>query len=173
MLPQLPIETARLRLRHLSADDAAFIVELLNEPAFIRNIGDRKVRADEDARAYIANGPAASYERHGFGLWAVDLKETGAPIGICGLLRRETLDDVDIGFAFLERYWSKGYAREAARVVLAYGRDVVGLKRVVAITVPDNAPSIHLLEKIGLRFERMVRLSDDDVELMLFSVEFE
>jgi len=167
------IETARLRLRHLTADDADFIVELLNEPAFIRNIGDRGVRTAEDARGYIAKGPVASYERHGFGLYAVELKETGAPIGICGLLKRDTLEDVDIGFAFLSRYWSKGYAVEAAAAALDHGRDRVGLRRVVAITVPQNEPSIRVLEKIGLRFERMVKVADDEPELKLFAVDFD
>ena len=167
------IETARLRLRHLTADDADFIVELLNEPAFIRNIGDRGVRTAEDARGYIAKGPVASYERHGFGLYAVELKETGAPIGICGLLKRDTLEDVDIGFAFLSRYWSKGYAVEAAAAALDHGRDRVGLPRVVAITVPQNEPSIRVLEKIGLRFERMVKVADDEPELKLFAVDFD
>ncbi len=172
-MPQHVLETARLRLRHLGADDAGFIVQLLNEPAFIRNIGDRRVRTPEDGRGYIANGPVASYQRHGFGLLAVELKEIGAPIGICGLLKRDTLEDVDIGFAFLSRYWSKGYAVEAARAVLDYGRNTVGLRRVVAITVPENEPSIRLLEKIGLRFERMVRISQDEPELRLFAVAFE
>jgi len=172
-MPQDVLETARLRLRHLGADDAGFIVELLNEPAFIRNIGDRRVRTPEDGRRYIANGPVASYVRHGFGLFAVELKEIGAPIGICGLLKRDTLEDVDIGFAFLSRYWSNGYAVEAARAVLDYGRNTVGLRRVVAITVPENDSSIRLLEKIGLRFERMVRISDDEAELRLFAVDFE
>ena len=170
---QPPIETARLRLRHLTPEDADFIVELLNEPAFIRNIGDRGVRTAEDGRAYIANGPAASYERHGFGLYAVELKETGQPIGICGLLKRDTLDDVDIGFAFLSRYWSKGYAVEAAKAVAADGRERVGLRRIVAITVPGNEPSIRVLEKIGLRFERMVRVSDSEPELKLYAVDYE
>jgi RimJ/RimL family protein N-acetyltransferase len=166
------LDTSRLRLRHLTPDDAAFIAELLNEPAFIANIGDRGVRTLDDARAYIANGPMASYERHGFGLYAVDLKEDGLPIGICGLLKRDTLEDVDIGFAFLSRHWSKGYACEAAAAVLRHGRDTVGLRRIVAITVPGNEPSIRLLGKLGLRFERMIEGPAGEEELKLFAVDF-
>jgi len=171
-MPQVVIKTPRLQLRYLSPGDADFIVELLNEPAFIQYIGDRGVRNPEDARRYIATGPVTSYERHGFGLYAVDLNDTGAAIGICGLLKRDTLADVDIGFAFLSRYWSRGYAVEAARAVLDYGRDTIGLGRIVAITVPENGPSIRLLEKIGLRYERMVRMSDGEPKLKLFAVQF-
>lgn len=150
-------------------DDAEFILELLNEPSFLQYIGDRGVRSLDDAREYIANGPMASYEEHGFGLYLTVLKEQGDPIGICGLLKRETLDDVDIGFAFLPRYWSKGYALESALAVMAYGRDELGLQRIVAITAPDNDASIRLLEKLDMRFEKMVRLTDDSPEGKLFA----
>jgi RimJ/RimL family protein N-acetyltransferase len=155
----------------MTVDDAGFILELLNDPSFIQNIGDRQVRTLEDARGYIQNGPVASYDRHGFGLCLVLLKETNEPIGMCGLIRRDTLDDVDIGYALLPRFWSKGYASEAAQATLAYARDVVGLKRVVAITDPANAGSIRVLEKLGLRFEKMVRLSVDDIDLKLFGAD--
>ena len=106
------IETERLVLRHLSTEDAGFILELLNEPSFIRNIGDRGVRTIEGANTYILNGPVASYARNGFGLYLVKLKETDESIGMCGLIKRDTLDDVDIGYALLPRFWSKGYAVE-------------------------------------------------------------
>lgn len=165
------LETERLVLRQFDTDDAEFILELLNEPSFIQNIGDRGVRTLEDARSYIMRVPVASYEQHGFGLYLVLLKESGAPIGMCGLIRRDTLDDVDIGYAFLPRYWSKGYAVESALAVREYARDVVGLKRLVAITDPDNEGSMRVLEKIGLRFEKMVRLSEDDIELKLFGAD--
>lgn len=165
------LETERLILRQFSAEDAEFILELLNEPSFIQNIGDRGVRTLEDARSYISNGPAASYAKNGFGLYLVLLKETNESIGMCGLIKRQELDDVDIGYAFLPKFWSKGYAVEAASAVKAYARDVIGLKRVVAITDPANAGSIRVLEKIGLRFEKMVRLSEDDIELKLFAVD--
>ncbi len=166
------IETERLVLRKFSVEDAAFILELLNDESFIRNIGDKGVRNDEDAAAYIQNGPIASYESFGFGLYAVELKKTGELIGMCGLLKRDTLPDPDIGFAFLPKFWMKGYAFEAAEAVIQYGKNVLGLKRVLAITIPENAGSIRVLEKIGLRFERMVRMSDDEPELKLFGLKF-
>lgn len=165
------LETERLLLRKISTDDAEFMLQLLNEPSFIQNIGDRGVRTLEDANAYIVNGPAASYSRNGFGLYLVLLKETNEPIGICGLVKRNGLDDVDIGYAFLPKFWSKGFAFESARAVKDYAKNVVGLRRIVAITDPANAGSIRVVEKLGLRFERMIRLSEDDIELRLYAVE--
>ena len=162
------IETERLMIRHLTPNDAAFILELLNEPGFIKNIADRGVRTLDDARAYIANGPATSYDKHGFGLSAVVLKETGEPIGMCGLIRRDYWDEVDIGYALLERYWSKGYAYEAASAMMDYGRNVLKLPRIVAITAPDNDASGRILEKIGLRFEKLVKLGHNDEESKFF-----
>ena len=163
------LETARLRLRQLTTEDAPFMRALLNEPSFIRNIGDRGVRTVEDARAYLERGPIASYEQHGFGLYLVELKETGAPIGICGLVKRDELPDVDIGFAFLPAFWSKGYAFESASAVKRYAADTIGLRRLIAIVNPANAGSIRLLEKIGLRFDRMIRLGVDGADLKLFA----
>jgi ribosomal-protein-alanine N-acetyltransferase len=166
--PMTILETERLHLRQLSSEDAEFILELLNEPSFIRNIGDRGVRTFEGANSYIINGPVASYAKNGFGLYLVKLKETAEPIGMCGLIKRDTLEDVDIGYAYLPRFWSKGYAVEAAQAVKEYAKSVIGLHRMVAIVDPENAGSIRVLEKIGLQFERMVRLSEDDIELKLF-----
>jgi len=163
------IETDRLVLRRLSTDDAEFINELLNQPSFLRYIGDKEVRSNADAVRYIQTGPLASYERFGFGLYLVELKESGASIGICGLLKRDSLPDVDVGFAFLPSYWSQGYAFESASAVMTYGREVLGLRRIVAITSPDNDPSIRLLERIGLRFEGLIKLSEDKSEVRLFS----
>jgi RimJ/RimL family protein N-acetyltransferase len=162
------IETQRLVLRRLGTDDAEFILDLLNQPSFLRYIGDKEVRNNEDAIRYIQTGPVASYERFGFGLYLVELKETGVSIGICGLLKRDSLPDVDIGFAFLPSYWSRGYGLESAAAVMTYGREALGLRRIVAITSPDNDASIRLLEKIGLRFERLIKLSADQPEVSLF-----
>ena len=161
--------TERLSLRRLSCDDAGFILRLLNEPSFIQNIGDKGVRDMDDACSYILNGPVASYEKFGFGLWLVELKEGGVAIGMCGLLKRDALEDVDLGYAFLPEFWSRGYALESAAVVLSYARETLGLKRVVAITNVDNQSSIRLLEKIGFEYEKMVRLSDDAPEIKLFA----
>ena len=164
------LETDRLILRQMTIDDAEFILELLNEPSFLHFIGDKGVRALADAREYILRGPIASYERHGFGLYLTVLKEGAVPIGMCGLLKRESLADVDIGFAFLPRFWAKGYALESALAVKAYGLDILGLKRIVAITNPDNEASIRLLEKLGLKYERLIRLSEGSPEIKLYAL---
>ena len=163
------LETDRLNLRWLSTDDAEFILELLNEPSFLRFIGDKGVRTLDDALDYILNGPADMYTRLGFGLYLTELKDGGVPIGICGLLKRDGLEDVDIGFAFLPKFWSRGYAYESAAAVMAYGKTVLGLNRIVAITSPDNYASGRLLEKLGLRFERIIHLSNDASEVRLFA----
>jgi ribosomal-protein-alanine N-acetyltransferase len=163
------IETERLTLRQLVITDAEFILGLLNQPSFLRYIGDKGVRTIDDARNYIVSGPRNSYERNGFGLWLVELRNTKMPTGICGLLKRDTLTDADVGFAFLPEFWSMGYAYESASAVMGYARNVIGLKRVLAITNPDNAGSIKVLEKIGLRFEKMIRLSESEPEINLFA----
>jgi RimJ/RimL family protein N-acetyltransferase len=163
------LETDRLVLRRLDAEDAAFILQLVNEPSWLRFIGDKGVRNLDDARRYIREGPVASYERFGFGLFLAELKDTGAPIGMCGLLKRDTLDDPDIGFAFLPAFWGRGFARESASAVMALGRDTFGLKRLLAVTNPDNDRSIRVLEDLGLAYERMVKLSGDGMEIKLFA----
>jgi RimJ/RimL family protein N-acetyltransferase len=162
------IQTERLLLRHLDLSDDAFILELLNEPAFLQFIGDKGVRTLGDAREYMLRGPIDSYGRHGFGLYSTCLLD-GTPAGICGLVKRDGLTDVDVGFAFLSRHCSKGYATESAASVLAHARQVLQLQRIVAITSPENSGSIAVLEKIGLKFERMIRLAEHSPELKLFA----
>ena len=156
------LETDRLLLRRLRPDDAAFILELVNDPDWLRYIGDKGVRNLDDARGYIENGPMVMYAKVGFGLWRVERKDGGEPIGICGLIKRDTLDDIDIGFAYLPRFRGFGYAREAARATLEHGARQIGLRRIIAITSPDNAASGRLLEAIGLKFERLLDLSRTD-----------
>ncbi len=163
------LETDRLVLRWLEVADAPFILELLNDPSFIRYIGDKGARNLDDARNYILNGPVASYEQFGFGLYATDLKESGVPIGICGILKRDTLPHPDIGFAFLPAFWNKGYAQEASAAVLKYAKKNFGVDRVLAITTPDNEASAKLLGKLGLRFDRLTRLSPEAPEVKLFT----
>jgi RimJ/RimL family protein N-acetyltransferase len=163
------IQSKRLALRKLDLRDAEFILELLNEAPFVRFIGDKGVRTLQDACDYLLKGPMDSYVRYGFGLYHTSLLSDGTPIGMCGLVKRDSLDDVDVGFAFLSRHWSKGYAVEAAAAVLDYARRELQMRRIVAITNPDNSGSIAVLEKIGLRFERMVKLEDPGSELKLFA----
>jgi RimJ/RimL family protein N-acetyltransferase len=167
----LVLETTRLTLRRLTPADAPFILELLNDPSFLRYIGDKGVRTREDAVGYITAGPIASYERHGFGLFLVELKEGRVPIGICGLLKRDWLEDVDVGFAFLPRFWSQGYARESASAVLDFGRDRWRLARILAITSPDNVASIGLLTKVGFRLDRVARWPDERSEINVFALD--
>ena len=162
------LETERLLLRLISVEDAEFFVELLNEPSFLRYIGDKKVRTLDDARNYILTGPVHSYESLGFGLYLLELKESSAPIGICGLLKRDTLDGVDIGFAFLPKFWSQGYALESAAAVMNYARNQLHLTDIAAITSPDNERSIKLLEKLCFRFQGTRRLSENEPPIKLF-----
>jgi RimJ/RimL family protein N-acetyltransferase len=165
----LVCETQRLRLRYLDLHlDAEFILKLLNEPSFLLNIGDRGVRTLEDARRYVTEGPLASYARFGFGLFNVELKQDATAIGLCGLLKRDWLDDVDIGFAFLPAFWSKGYAFESAHAVVEWGRQARGVTRVVGITASHNRGSIRVLEKLGLEPAGTVR-SPEGQESRLFS----
>lgn len=151
----LVLETQRLMLRPLTVDDASFILTLLNEPSFLRFIGDKNVRNLEDARQYILTGPVASYERHGIGLLLVQLRESQVPIGLCGLLKRDDLPDPDIGFAFIPEYWGQGLAFEAATAVMNDARENLKLTAILAIVNPDNDDSIKLLQRLGLRFDRM------------------
>jgi RimJ/RimL family protein N-acetyltransferase len=165
------LETDRLHLRRLTIEDAGFILGLLNEPSYVHFIGDKGVRTIDGARDYILKGPIASYDQFGFGLYLTELKDSEVPLGICGLLKRDSWPDVDIGFAFLPQFWSQGYAFEAASAVMAYGRDALGLNRIVAIVSSDNERSIKLLDKLGLRFERMARWPADGSEIKLYASE--
>jgi RimJ/RimL family protein N-acetyltransferase len=162
-------QTERLLLRWLNAGDSTFILELLNEPSWLRYIGDKDVKTIQDAERYIESGPVEMYRRLGFGLYLVELKENGAPIGICGLIKREALLDVDLGFAFLPRFWSNGYAFESASAVMSYARRALGLSRIVAILSPDNHRSAKLLEKLGFRLDSTVRLKPGGDELKLYA----
>lgn len=171
LLPMLPVATPRLVLRELTPDDAPFILELVNDPAWLRFIGDRNVHSLEDALGYIQKMREGSYTRHGFGLWAVDRRETGEVLGLCGLIRRDALAHVDVGFAFLERHRGRGYAREAAAATLDLARDRFDLRKVVAITDLDNAASQKVLEGVGFRFERKIHWGETNEDLGLYAKE--
>ena len=158
------------RSRKLALEDAEFILRLVNEPSWLQFIGDRGVRNIDDARAYMLKGPIAMYGRLGFGLYLVALRDGAVPIGMCGLIKRDTLTDVDLGFAFLPAFWGKGYAAESARAALELGWNRFGLKRIVAITSPANSRSIKVLENIGFVFEKKFRLTEAD-EVKLFAIE--
>lgn len=160
------LETKHLTIREMDADnDAAFVFELLNTPKFIKFIGDRGVRSEKEAAEFIENKYRQSYRDLGYGLYTVCLKKTGDQIGVCGFVKRDTLPDTDIGFAFLPEYEGQGYGFESANAVLEYGRNKLGLLRILAITSPDNDASGNLLEKMGFKFDGMVEISDEPVKL--------
>lgn len=164
------LSTQRLVLRELTREDAPFVLRLLNDPSFLRYIGDRGVRDLDDARRYIERGMLDSYARHGFGLWLVERCDAGdAPIGLCGLVFRDGLPAPDIGFAFLPQWWSRGYAHEAAAAVMAHARRVLGLDRVLAIASPHNESSLRLLHKLGFHYERDVLMPGDTEAVALFA----
>lgn len=163
------LETERLALRRATLADAAWLLGLWNDPAYIQFIRDWGVRTVAEAEALLQTRIIEKYTEHGFGQSVVVLKATGEPMGLTGLIRRPGLDDADVGYAYLPEYWGKGYASEAVAAVLAYGRETLGLPRIVAIVSPGNVRSIHVLEKAGLRYERMITLPGDTEELKLFT----
>ena len=166
-MDHIVLETERLILRKLRVADAAFILELMNEPAFIEHVADRGLQTEADAARYLADKILPTYERFGFGFYRVDLKESEIAIGICGLVKRDSLDDPDIGFSILQRFCGKGYAWEAATAVLNYGRTVLGLTQICGVTAPGNQISIHLLEKLGLKIQRKIHLPGYGAESLL------
>jgi len=160
------LSTARLDLRWVRDDDAEFIIELVNDPDWLRFIGDRGIRTAEDARAWMDTGPRPMYAR-GLGTCVVELRGEGTPIGICGLLERDWLDDVDLGYALLPRFRGAGYAREAAAAMVEHAREL-GLPRLLAIVSPEHEVSRRLLTTLGFTFERMERPSPDAAELCVY-----
>ena len=167
----LVCETARLRLRRFTLDDAdaAFLLRQVNEPSWIRNIGDRKVHSLEDARQYIATRTFEQYRRLGYGMNVIERRADGSPVGCCGLVKRDALPHPDLGFALLEEFWGQGYAREAAAAVIAHARAALDIARLLAITTPVNERSGHLLLQVGFHPEGMVRLEPGAEELRLYS----
>lgn len=164
-----PIETERLLLKELDAEDLLFIIELLNSPGWLKYIGDRGVKTTEEGMGYLKNGPWKSYEENGFGLYKATLKDLGTPIGLCGLLKRESLKHPDLGFAFLPEYMGKGYAFEASKKVLEFSRESLNITIFQAITLPDNMLSIRLLKKLGFLYLSPFRFLEGE-ELHLFQL---
>jgi len=166
------LETERLVLRRQTTADASFILTLMNDPDWIRNIGDKGIRSVADAEDYIRNVPLASYDRFGHGFYLMALKDGGAPIGICGLAKRDFMEDADIGYALMPAYRGKGYAYEASAGVLDYARSALGMNRVAAITAPDNEASANLLRKLGLREEGLIPFGNSEEQVRLFAIRF-
>jgi RimJ/RimL family protein N-acetyltransferase len=162
-------ETERLIICQLTVHDAPFVFTLLNTPTWIKFIGDRGIKNIDEARNYLLNGPIASYKRLGFGLFLVKIKQGDISIGMSGLIKRDGLDNIDVGFALHPDYTGKGYAFESTSAVMNYARETLKLKTIDAITTEDNAHSIALLKKIGLQYKKMVTLPGNQKEYMLFS----
>jgi [ribosomal protein S5]-alanine N-acetyltransferase len=165
------VQTKRLILRHATADDAAFVLRLLNEPSFLRFIEDRGVRTLDDARGYIAERFAGSYQRYGFGMWVVERSDTAGAIGISGLVKRATLPEPDIGFAFLPEYWARGYALESALAVRDHAFGALALPRLLAIANQDNAPSIRILERLGMSLSERRALSEGSSPVCVYTLD--
>ena len=170
-MPTYIAETPRLVLRNSVLDDADFYSRLLNEPAWLQNIGDPRVKTRADAQQYIENKIIASYRTFGFGMYLMTLKDSGEPIGLCGLVKREGLPDPDVGFAMLPEYWGQGYAFEAATAVISFARNGLGHSRLLAIVKPDNVRSISLVERLGFRYQGVHTAASDGQELRLYANE--
>lgn len=162
------VESPRLSVHRLTLDDAGFVLRLLNEPGFLRFIGDKGVRNDDDARRYLQDGPLADYQHHGYGACLVRQRDTGEPMGICGFYQREGLDCPDLGFAFSGDYWGYGYAVESSTAILDYGRRTLGLDQVAAIVDAANERSIRVIEKLGFKAGGYFRLPDEEEALRLY-----
>jgi len=164
------METERLRLRPVTVSDTALMLAIWNDPAFIRNVSDRGIRTVEQAREAIEGGAQKLFDDHGYGPYCMALKSDGNMIGICGIFKRENLDDPDIGFGVLPDYCGKGYAGEAAAAVVDYARGELGIGVLTAIVSPTNAASIGLIEKLGLTFEQMITMPGDDHAICLYKM---
>ena len=165
----IPFQTPRLTLRWMNLRDASFIRDLLNSPGWIRFVGNRNIDTLEKAEDFLNTIIIPSYEKFGFGFYLLQRKQDNESLGICGLVKREGLDDVDLGYALLPQYEGQGYALEAAQATLEYGFSAHGLERIVAISTPDNKASLSLLNKLGMVYQKKVRLADDDIDLVLYS----
>jgi RimJ/RimL family protein N-acetyltransferase len=167
------IETERLFLKPFSPSDSSFIVELMNTEGWIKYIGDRNIKTISQAEEYLESGPGKSYRENGFGLSLVELKAEGTPIGMCGLIKRDYLDHLDIGFAFLPAYTGQGYAYEVAHKTIEHGFKQLRQKKILAITIPSNASSIKVLEKLGFIYDKTIVSKDTSEELFLFAIDKE
>lgn len=164
-----PRETGRLRLKRLTLDDAGLMLAIWNDPAFIRHVGDRGIRTLDQARTTLEESAFRLYSEYGYGPYRVALKTDDTAVGICGLFRREGLDEPDIGFSTLPEHCGRGYAYEAACAVIEHARKDLGLQRLTAIVSPENGPSLSLIHKLGFAFERMHRMAGDEDDVAIYA----
>ena len=165
-------ETDRLRIRQLTENDAAFALKLYTSKPFLRFVGDKSLSSVDDARQYLIDGPITMYRTHGIGLYMVELRHCQTPLGICGLIKRDTLDDIDIGYGFLPEFFGMGYGYESTKAVMNFGKNTLKLKKLVAITTEDNADSIKLLSRLGLSFARNIEEAEGQPALGLYEIAF-
>ncbi|MGV3656775.1 MAG: GNAT family N-acetyltransferase [Chitinophagaceae bacterium] len=165
----LILESERLLLREFSLEDAPFIIELLNSPGWIKYIGERQVKTNEQAAAYLQNGPLKSYQQNGYGFYMVQLKTDGTPVGMCGLIKRPFLPHPDIGFAFLPAYNGKGYAYEIASATAAFAKTTLQIEQLAAIVMAENESSIRLLQKLHFQFHSTITYPDTGEDLLLYT----
>ena len=163
------LKTARLILTEFKISDAPFFYELLNDPAFIEFIGDRNIKSVSDAEKYLSERIIPSYAKNGFGFYLVSTNENNVPIGMSGIIDREGLDHIDVGFAFLSKFRGKGYAFEATDAVMKYATDTLKINPIVAITSINNVKSINLLERLGLHYDKLIQLPNETEKIKLFS----
>jgi RimJ/RimL family protein N-acetyltransferase len=170
MTPRTPFHTSteRLNIREFKASDGEFILELVNTPGWLEFIGNRGITNIEEAQLYLLTGPMNHCLQHGYGLYRVSISEGDVPIGMCGLIKRETLEHTDLGFAFLPQFANKGYALEAAEKVLQVAASQFQLKTIDAITLPSNKTAIRLLEKLNFNYLNPIQLKGDDDVLRLY-----
>ena len=167
------IETERLKLREFNSADGEMIFELLNSPGWLKYIGTRSIETTDDAINYIETKLRKGYKESGFGFYLVELKSTGEKIGMSGLVKRDGLDNVDVGFALLPQFENKGYAYESTAAVMKFAKEQLKLSKLAAITVPYNTPSIKLLEKLGMKFDKKINIPGDPEDLLLYEIELE
>lgn len=163
------IETPRSMLTEVTATDAPFILELMNSKGWLEYIGDRKIDSLSDAQTYIQNSFVNSYEKRGFGMYKVSLRNSFLPIGLCGLVTRPELDKIEIGFALLPEHSGKGYALEAGKATIQYAQQVLDIQEIYAITLPHNTSSKNLLSKLGLVLEKGIKLRGEDLLLYKYA----
>lgn len=166
------LETERLRIRHLTEQDATFALKLYTTDPFLRFVGDKSLKTVDDARQYLLDGPISMYQSHGIGLSLVEIKECGTPVGICGLIKRDTLDDIDIGYGFLPEYFNQGYGYESAKAMMDFGRNELKINKIVAITTSDNDSSIRLIKRLGLNFVCNIEEPEGEPALGLYEITF-
>lgn len=170
---QTSLQTKRLSLRWLTLEDAPLMLAIWNDPDFIRNVGDRGVRTIEQTRDEMTEGALQLYRKHGYGPYRVSLRDEDVAIGVCGLFKRESLDDPDIGFGFLPEYCGQGFGWESASAVLEFARDTLRFSRLTAIVSPGNVASIALIKKLGMNFESSLRMPDEDHDVSLYGISWQ